>query len=289
MEVVGNPTTCRTHVNTSECYEGVLGLPSASGSTNVPRGNTSVYPEARRAKACCARWRGQPRRGHVAWERRQPHRGYAADPRANHAGARACWPQAAPRARWPRVTQDAAGEPAARAPGARPRHAGARRAAPGHRAQGGAGAALGAPCVRRAAPGHDEPRQATPGRGGCDGAAPRRAALRPRATPSIDCAPLVHRPSRTACTTATRRAGRAAQGTALQAGGQTTRTRAPWPRQEGVRGRRVAPGATRNGEEGGRGREGRGHRADGSERLGDGEEGRGAGRRGREKGAGAPS
>jgi hypothetical protein len=22
MDVVGNPTTCRTHVNTSECYEG---------------------------------------------------------------------------------------------------------------------------------------------------------------------------------------------------------------------------------------------------------------------------
>jgi hypothetical protein len=24
MDVVGNPTTCRTHVNTSECYEGAL-------------------------------------------------------------------------------------------------------------------------------------------------------------------------------------------------------------------------------------------------------------------------
>ena len=63
---------CHTHVNTSECYEGALGLPSASGSTNAPRGNARGYPGTHRAKARRTRLCRQPCWGLVAWERRQP-------------------------------------------------------------------------------------------------------------------------------------------------------------------------------------------------------------------------
>jgi hypothetical protein len=63
-----------------------VGLPSASGSTNAPRGNASGYFGARRAEPRCARLRWQPCWGHVVWERKQPRRGCAADPRANMLG-----------------------------------------------------------------------------------------------------------------------------------------------------------------------------------------------------------
>jgi hypothetical protein len=69
-------------VNTSECYEGALGLPRANGSTNAPRGNARVYPGTRRTEARRARLRRRLRRG------------CAADPHASHAGARARRPQA---------------------------------------------------------------------------------------------------------------------------------------------------------------------------------------------------
>jgi hypothetical protein len=63
---------CRTHMNTSECYEVALVLPSASGSTNAPHGNARGYPGTRRAEARHARLHRQPRRGHVAWEHKHP-------------------------------------------------------------------------------------------------------------------------------------------------------------------------------------------------------------------------
>jgi hypothetical protein len=78
-------------------------LLSASGSTNVPRGNARGYTGAHRVEARCARLRRQPCRGHVAWERRQPRRGCAADPRASRAGAGR--PQAAPCASKPHARQ----------------------------------------------------------------------------------------------------------------------------------------------------------------------------------------
>jgi hypothetical protein len=121
-----------------------FGQPSASGSTNVPRSNARGYSGACRAEARCARLRRQPRRGHVAWERRQSHRGCAADPRASRDGARACRPQVAPCVSRPHARRG-------------PDHAtpGARRAAPRCYRRTGPRRATCAPrrgIVRRAGP-----------------------------------------------------------------------------------------------------------------------------------------
>jgi hypothetical protein len=138
-----------------------FGLPSASGSTNVPCGNTRGYTGARRAEARCARLRRLPRWGHVAWERRQPRRGCAADPRTSHAGARARRPQAAPCASRPHAHRG-------------PDHAtpGARRAAPRRCAQDGA-----APGNLRTTPGAGprRGRQAAASSAGLGRAGPRSA------------------------------------------------------------------------------------------------------------------
>jgi hypothetical protein len=152
----------RTHVNTSEAMEVRFGLSSASGSTNAPRSDASGYPKAR-----CVRWHGQPRRGHVAWERRQPRRGYAVDPRAN----RARRSQATSRARyWPRAAQATVGKPAARAPGPDRARVGASRATLGLRRGHSAcvGTRLGTVChagLRRGtarAPDHAKARRVGP-------------------------------------------------------------------------------------------------------------------------------
>jgi hypothetical protein len=194
------------HVNTSECYEGALGLPRANGSTNAPRGNARVYPGTRRTEARRARLRRRLRRG------------CAADPHASHAGARARRPQAT---------------------------LGARRAAPRRCAQDGSRRVTCAPrrgtaCRTggarppRATPGlgRHEQRQATPDQGARGEVGARHAMAAPhRGLGHATAARRGRAERRAGSRVAPRRAEQGARGERL-AGGRA----APWPRRAPGRG-----------------------------------------------------